>query len=93
MLADAENEEIEKHASKETKTEKPTLEDINSLIAHEKVSDKGPYEIINKAENMNNPAYEKLHAYIANHNSFVALHGHQLWIFSNNSDTIGYRKQ
>jgi hypothetical protein len=72
---------------------KPTLEEINSLKYSEKTSDKGPYKIINKAENMNNPAYEKLHAYIAEHNGFVIIHGIKCWIFSNNSDTIGCRKQ
>ena len=64
--------------------EKPTLEEINSLIAFEKVSEKGPYKIINKAENINNLAYEKLHVYIAEHNGFVTLHGLKCWIFSNN---------
>ena len=74
-------------------SEKPTLEEINSLKSVEKVSSKGPYQLISKAENPNNPVFDKLRNYIEDRKGFLTLYGCKYWNFDKSSDKIGYRKQ
>ena len=73
---------------------KPTLEEINSLKHTEKVSDKGSYRLVTKAENQNNPVFKKLQFYLKQKNGFCQIHGQKIWLFSNDPENkIGYRKQ
>jgi len=81
------------YTEEQPKTEKPTLEDISSLKYEDKESDKGPYKMVSKSGNPNNPAFQKLQKYLKDHDGFAVLHGFKFWIFSNNSDIIGRRKQ
>ena len=75
-----------------TKTEKPTLEEINSLKSTKQTSDKGPYQLISKAENLYNPIFEKLQRYIKQQRGFVNLHGKKFWTFSKDPEKkIGFR--
>ena len=76
-----------------SKTEKPTEQEINSLKCVDKTSEKGPYQTTSKTDNQDNPAFQKLQKYIAEHNGFVILHGFKLWQFSNNPEIIGRRKK
>ncbi len=76
-----------------TKAEKPTLEEINSQKWTDKTSDKGAYQTTSKKDNQNSAAFQKLQAYIKQHNGFCVLHDFKIWIFSNNSDVIGRRKK
>ena len=74
------------------KAKQPTQEELNSLKRTEKVSAKGPYQIISKTENPDNPVFEKLQAYITQHGGFVNLHGKKLWTFSNDpTNKIGFK--
>jgi len=74
--------------------EKPTLQEIQSLKAKEKTSDKGPYKLITKAENSGNPAFEKLQSYLKEKGGFVTLHGFKAWLFSSDpANKIGIRKK
>jgi len=89
-------EESKKVAEAEEPKEakKPTQEEINSLKSMEKVSDKGPYQLITKAENPDNPAFETLRSYIKQKNGFCQIHGFKAWIFSNDPENkIGLRKK
>jgi len=92
MIADGVNKILETTEPKEP--EKPTQEAFSSLKSMEKVSEKGPYRLITKAENQNNPAFETLRSYIKQKNGFCQLHGFKAWIFSNDpNNKIGIRKQ
>ena len=73
------------------KTEQPTQQEIESLKNVEKVSSKGPYQLISKEDNTGNSAFEKLQNYIKEHNGFVVLHGLKCWNFDK-SDKIGIKK-
>ena len=73
------------------KAEKPTQQEIDSLKSVEKVSSKGPFQLLTKEENTSNPAFDKLQNYIKGHNDFVVLHGLKCWNFDK-SDKIGIRK-
>jgi len=77
----------------EPKAEKPSLEEIGSLRYVDKTSDKGPYKTASLTDNQNNPAFQKLQMYLKEHKGFAILHGFKIWVFSNNPDTIGRRKQ
>jgi len=77
-----------------TKTEKPTLNEINALKSTEKTSSKGSYRLIDKAENPDNAVFDKLQKYIAEKGGFVNLYNLKIWNFSNNpKNKIGYKKQ
>jgi len=84
--------ELGKPIMEATKAEKPTLEDVGSLIYVDKTSDKGPYKTANLTDNPNNPAFLKLQKYLKDHNNFAILYGFKLWNFQN-SDTIGRRRK
>ena len=76
----------------ETPAEKPTLEEINSLKSTEQTSNKGTYRLVTRTDNQDNPAFEKLRNYIANHNGFVTIQGITFWNFSQDpNNKIGYR--
>jgi hypothetical protein len=72
---------------------KPTLDEIQSLKSQDKTSEKGAYQLIQKSDNQSNPAFEKLQSYIKEHKGFCQLHSFKAWIFSNDPEKIGIRKQ
>ena len=74
------------------KAEKPTQQEIDSLKSVEKVSSKGPYQLLTKEENTSNPAFDKLRNYISAHEGFVTIYGLKLWNFNNSDSKIGYKK-
>jgi len=76
-----------------TKTEKPTLEEINSQKWTDKTSDKGAYQTTNKTDNQNSASFQKLQKYLESHKGFAILHGFKTWQFSNNQDILARRKQ
>jgi len=85
--------EAEKPVTVVTGAKKPTLDEIESLKSIEKTSSKGPYQLITKAENSDNPVFDKLRSYIEDHKGFVTLHDMKFWNFSQSSDKMGYRKK
>jgi hypothetical protein len=73
--------------------DKPTLTEIQSLKSETKTSAKGDYQLITKAENSGNPAFEKLRSYIKDHKGFAQIHGFKAWLFGNDPEKkIGLRK-
>lgn len=92
MVQDGINKLIEKEEPKETK--KPTLKEIQSLKSTEETSSKGPYQLVTKAKNSDNPAFQKLQSYITEKGGFVNLYNLKLWNFSRDPENkIGIRKQ
>jgi len=91
MIVDGVQKILETTEPKET--EKPTQNELDSLKSTEQTSSKGPYQLVTKAENSNNPVFEKLQSYLKEKGDFVILHGYKTWKFSNNPDKIGIRKK
>ena len=93
MMTEGVNTLLETTEPKEqNKTEQPKLEEINSLISTEKTSSKGPYNLILKTENPDNPVFDKLQSYITQNGGFVNLHGKKFWTFSQDpTKKIGYK--
>ena len=74
------------------KTKQPTQQEIDALTSTEKTSSKGPYNLILKTENQDNPVFDKLQSYITQHNGFVNLYGKKFWTFSNDpTNKIGFK--
>ena len=90
MIADGLQKILETTAPKDIP--KLTVEEINSLKTQDKTSDKGPYQLITKAENSGNPVFKMLQSYLEQHKGYAILHGLKIWSFDN-PDKIGYRKQ
>jgi hypothetical protein len=94
MLAEAKNDELELLKPSEVKAEKPSLTEIESLKSETKTSSKGDYQLITKAENSDNSAFDKLQKYISEKGGFVTIHGLKCWLFSNDPENkIGLRKK
>lgn len=76
-----------------TETTKPTQQEIEALKYTEQTSSKGPYRLVTKAENSDNLSFEKLQSYLKEKGGFSQIHGFKAWIFNQNPNKIGIRKQ
>jgi len=87
-VADAYNEELEKHRPPET-AEKPTETQFNSLQWTTKEGTKGNYQ---QTEDDSSEDFSNLSDYIKAHQGFCKLYGWKVWLHNNNPDIIDRRR-
>jgi hypothetical protein len=89
QAADALNEEIEKHAPPEVKTEKPTEAQFNSFQWTTKTGTRGDYQQI---ENDNSQGFKILAEYVKSKGGFCNIYGFKTWFHNNNENIIDRKR-
>ena len=87
-IADALNEELEKHGPPEAKY---ATKDYNRLKWETKTGTKGNYEQTTKEANQGNEVFKALQQILKSHKGFVQLGNFKFWFDRNNEDVIDRR--